>query len=65
METHLREKSEAFEEIVFKELLAQDPCMQGYHLLPEDIRTREREFISNSIRGMKGSLVKKSSSKGT
>ncbi len=58
METHLREKSEDFEEIVFKELLAQDPCMQGYHLLPEDIRTRERDFISNSIRGMKGYLVK-------
>jgi len=58
METHLREKSEISEEIVFKELLARDPCMQGYHLLSEDIRKREREFISNSIRGMKGYLLK-------
>jgi glyoxylase-like metal-dependent hydrolase (beta-lactamase superfamily II) len=58
METHLRRKSEPFEEFVFNDILAQDPCMDGYKLLPKDIKVRERDFISNSIRGMKGYLLK-------
>lgn len=59
VEAHLLEGGEFREEGVFTDILAQDPCMRSYHLLPEDIRAREREFISNSIRGMKGYLLKK------
>ncbi|MBW2560943.1 MAG: hypothetical protein JRE40_08820, partial [Deltaproteobacteria bacterium] len=58
METHLRRRGEFREERVFTDILAQDPCMQSYHLLPDDIQVREREFISNSIRGMEGYLLK-------
>ena len=55
---HLRAEGVFREENIFTDILAQDPCMRSYHLLPDDIRTREREFISNSIRGMKGYLLK-------
>jgi glyoxylase-like metal-dependent hydrolase (beta-lactamase superfamily II) len=59
MEEHLRRKSEPFEESFFNDIIVQDPCMRSYHLLPEDIKVREREFISNDILGMKGYLLKK------
>lgn len=56
-EAHLLEEGDFHEEHIFSDILAQDPCMRSYHLLPDDIRTREREFISNSIRGMKGYIL--------
>ncbi len=58
METRLRRNGEFSEEDVFNDILAQDPCMQSYPLLPDDIKVREEEFIGNSIRGLKGYLLK-------
>ncbi len=59
METHLRRKSGPFEESVFNDVLVQDPSMRSYHLLPEDIKVREKGLAFNSIRGMTGYLLKK------
>lgn len=59
VETHLRRNGKFNEEGVFTDILDQDPCMRSFHLLPDDIKVREREFIGNSIRGMKGYLLGK------
>ena len=32
-------------------LISSDPFMAGYRALPEDLRSRERFFIENSIEG--------------
>ncbi len=55
---HFGAGSDPFEEAVLAELIAGDPHMAGWPLLPEDIRTRERTFCSNSIRGIRMYLEK-------
>ena len=37
---------------IFEELLAKDPGLTNFALLPGDIRKREKHFIFNSIRGL-------------
>ncbi len=55
---HLRAGSDPFEETVLADLVDADPDMGGWRLLPDDIRTRERSFCFNSIRGIRGYLEK-------
>ncbi len=55
---HFRAGSDPFEEAVLADLTANDPDMEGWHALPEDIRTRERYFCFNSIRGIRMYLEK-------
>jgi glyoxylase-like metal-dependent hydrolase (beta-lactamase superfamily II) len=38
-------------EDITEHLLSSDPFMEGFALLPEDLRERERFFIRNSVRG--------------
>lgn len=55
---HLRMRSDPFEEVVLADLIASDPSMAGWALLPKDIQARERGFCFNSIRGIRGYLEK-------
>jgi glyoxylase-like metal-dependent hydrolase (beta-lactamase superfamily II) len=57
-EKHFKAESAPFEEAVLADLIAGDPDMAGWHSLPEDIRSRERYFCSNSIRGIRMYLEK-------
>lgn len=50
--------SEPFEEAVLADLIAGDPYMARWESLPEDIRSRERTFCFNSIRGIRMYLEK-------
>ena len=59
VERHFKSGSEPFEETVLAHLIANDPDMAGWHLLPKDIQARERHFCFNSIRGIGGYLAKK------
>jgi glyoxylase-like metal-dependent hydrolase (beta-lactamase superfamily II) len=58
-ENHFKAGSEAFDEAVLADLIANDPDMAGWHCLPKDIQARERNFCFNSIRGIRGYLAKK------
>ncbi len=58
IDKHLRMESEPFEETVLADLIANDPDMTGWRSLPKDIQARERGFCFNSIRGIRGWLVK-------
>jgi len=58
-ERHFKAGSEPFEETVLADLIAHDPDMTGWHSLPKDIQARERYFCFNSIRGIRGYLMKK------
>ena len=55
---HFGAGSDPFEEAVLTDLIAGDPYMARWTSLPEDIRTRERTFCSNSIRGIRMYLEK-------
>jgi len=59
VERHFRKKSAPFEESVLADLIANDPDMTRWPSLPEDIQNRERYFCTNSIRGIRGYLMKK------
>jgi glyoxylase-like metal-dependent hydrolase (beta-lactamase superfamily II) len=58
-ERHFKARSEPYEETVLADLIALDPDMAGWKSLPKDIQARERNFCINSIRGIRGYLVKK------
>jgi glyoxylase-like metal-dependent hydrolase (beta-lactamase superfamily II) len=58
-ERHCKAGSEPFEQTVLADLIASDPDMRGWQSLPKDIQARERNFCFNSIRGIRGYLVKK------
>jgi glyoxylase-like metal-dependent hydrolase (beta-lactamase superfamily II) len=58
-EKHIEAGSEPFEEAVLADLISTDPDMAGWNILPKDIRARERNFCVNSIRGIRGYLLKK------
>jgi len=55
---HVRAQSEPFEEAVLADLITSDPDMAGWQSLPKDIQARERNFCVNSIRGIRGYLIK-------
>lgn len=38
-------------EVIVRELLNYDPLLAGYSQLPEDLQQRERQFLSNSVKG--------------
>ncbi|HET6490954.1 MAG TPA: MBL fold metallo-hydrolase [Syntrophales bacterium] len=59
VERHFRKGSDPFEETVLADLIATDPDMSGWQSLPKDIQARERHFCFNSIRGIRGYLMKK------
>ncbi len=56
---HFRKGSDPFEEAVLADLIVSDPDMSGWRSLPKDIQARERNFCFNSIRGIRGYLMKK------
>jgi len=58
-ERHFKAGSEPFEETVLADLIALDSDMAGWKSLPKDIQARERNFCINSIRGIRGYLMKK------
>lgn len=60
---HFGEGGDPFEEAVLADLIAGDPHMERWTSLPEDIRSRERTFCSNSIRGIRGYLNKEAGKK--
>ncbi len=49
---------ELFEDIVFEDVLRQDPAMTLYRKLPGDVQERERFFAVKSIRGIRGWIMK-------
>jgi glyoxylase-like metal-dependent hydrolase (beta-lactamase superfamily II) len=55
---HFGAGSDPFEEAVLADLIAGDRYMARWPSMPEDIRTRERYFCSNSIRGIRMYLEK-------
>lgn len=57
-EKHFKTESAPFEETVLADLIVNDPYMVHWTSLPEDIRTRERTFCFNSIRGIRMYLGK-------
>ena len=59
VERHFSKGSDPFEETVLADLIATDPDMSGWQSLPKDIQARERHFCFNSIRGIRGYLMKK------
>jgi glyoxylase-like metal-dependent hydrolase (beta-lactamase superfamily II) len=59
VERHFRKGSDPFEEAVLADLIATDPDISGWQSLPKDIQARERHFCFNSIRGIRGYLMKK------
>ncbi len=63
VESHFKAGSDSFEETVLADLIAHDPDMAGWHLLPKDIQARERNFCFNSIRGIRGYLAKEEGKK--
>lgn len=60
---HFHAGSEPFEEAVLADLIAGDPYMARWESLPEDIRSRERTFCSNGIRGIRMYLAKEEGKK--
>jgi glyoxylase-like metal-dependent hydrolase (beta-lactamase superfamily II) len=59
VERHFKAGSNPFEETVLADLISNDPDMAGWYSLPKDIQVRERNFCFNSIRGIRGYLMKK------
>jgi glyoxylase-like metal-dependent hydrolase (beta-lactamase superfamily II) len=59
VQRHETAGSEPFEEAVMADLILNDPDMAGWQSLPKDIQARERYFCFNSIRGIRGYLMKK------
>jgi glyoxylase-like metal-dependent hydrolase (beta-lactamase superfamily II) len=59
VERHVTAGTEPFEEAVLADLISNDPDMAGWQSLPKDIQARERNFCFNSIRGIRGYLMKK------
>jgi glyoxylase-like metal-dependent hydrolase (beta-lactamase superfamily II) len=59
VERHVTAGTEPFEEAVLADLISNDPEMAGWQSLPIDIQARERHFCFNSIRGIRGYLLKK------
>jgi glyoxylase-like metal-dependent hydrolase (beta-lactamase superfamily II) len=59
VERHFQAGSNPFEETVLADLISNDPDMAGWYSLPKDIQVRERNFCFNSIRGIRGYLMKK------
>jgi glyoxylase-like metal-dependent hydrolase (beta-lactamase superfamily II) len=54
--------SPRFEAKVFDALLAVDPGLSCFHLLPADVKKRETYFLNNSFRGFRIALNKKGDS---
>jgi glyoxylase-like metal-dependent hydrolase (beta-lactamase superfamily II) len=59
VERHFKAGSNPFEETVLADLISNDSDMAGWYSLPKDIQVRERNFCFNSIRGIRGYLMKK------
>ena len=58
VERHFRKGSDPFEGAVLADIIANDPDMSGWQSLPKDIRARECNFCLNSIRGIRGYLIR-------
>ncbi|MBN1930493.1 MAG: MBL fold metallo-hydrolase [Desulfobacterales bacterium] len=61
IEKHYRRGSEPFEEIVFNDLLRNDPSLTYFHDLPKDIQVRGKYFFCNSLNGIRTYLETKGS----